>query len=112
MFQIWQSHHGKLLCGGLNLKVRILKIGPLEIKLNVKNKKTIVKDVIEKKRKNFALIQNEEVLDKKEWQQSRFYRNRAQSNCSFASLKWFRKVHVHHAFLINDDKILSSLLNL
>ena len=38
--------------------------------------------------------------------------NRAHINCSFASLKWFRKVHVHHAFLINDDKILSSLLNL
>ena len=30
----------------------------------------------------------------------------------FASLKWFRKLHWHHAFLINDDKMLSSLLNL
>ena len=48
------------------------------------------------------------VLYKEEWQQSRFYRNRAQNNYSFASLKWFRKVHVHYAFLIN--KILSSLL--
>ena len=52
------------------------------------------------------------VLYKKEQQQSRFYWNRAHSNCSSASLKWFRKLHVHHAFLINDDKILSSLLNL
>ena len=31
---------------------------------------------------------------------------------TFASLKWFRKVRVNHAFLINDDKIVSSLLNL
>ena len=37
-------------------------------------------------------------------EQRRFYWNRAHSNCSFASLKWFRKVHVHHGFLINDDK--------
>ena len=43
----------------------------------------------------------------KEEHQSRFYRNRAHTNCSFASLKWFRKVHVRHAFLINDDKVLS-----
>ena len=50
-----------------------------------------------------------EVLDKKELQQNRFYSNRAHSNCSFASLKWFRKLHVHHAFLINVDKILSSI---
>ena len=60
----------------------------------------------------FQVVETTEVLYKKELQQSRFYRNRAHSNCSFASLKWFRKVHVHHAFLINDDKILSSLLNL
>ena len=44
-----------------------------------------------------------EVLYKKEKQQSRFYRNRAHSNSSFTSLKRFRKVHVHHAYLINDD---------
>ena len=39
-----------------------------------------------------------EVLYKKEQQQSRFYQNRAHSKCLFASLKWFRKVHVQHAF--------------
>ena len=55
---------------------------------------------------------SKEVLFKKEQQQSRFYRNKAHSNCSFTSLKWFRKVHVYHAFLINGDKILSSLFNL
>ena len=43
----------------------------------------------------------------KEEHQKRFCRNRAHSNCSFASLNWFRKVHVRHAFLINGDKILS-----
>ena len=32
------------------------------------------------------------------------------SYCWFAFLKWFRRVHVHTAFLINDDKILSSHL--
>ena len=32
--------------------------------------------------------------------------------CSFSSLKLFRKVHAYHAFLINDDKTLSLLLNL
>ena len=49
---------------------------------------------------------------KKEQQQSRFYWNMAQSYYWFASLKWSRKVHVHHAFLINDDKILSLPLSL
>ena len=39
-----------------------------------------------------------------------FHAVTAHSNCSFVSLKWFRKVYVHHAFLIKDDKILSSLL--
>ena len=60
----------------------------------------------------FQVVETTEVLYKKELQQSRFYRNRAHSNYSFSSLRWFRKVHVQHAFLINDDKILSSLLNL
>ena len=36
----------------------------------------------------------------------------AHSYCWVVFLKWFRKVHVQHAFLINDDKILSLLLNL
>ena len=29
--------------------------------------------------------------------------------CSFASLKWSRKLLVHHAFWITDDKVFSSL---
>ena len=53
-----------------------------------------------------------EVLYKKESQQRRFYWNRAHSYCWSASLKRFRKVHVHHAFFIYDDKMLLSLLNL
>ena len=61
---------------------------------------------------SFIATHCKEVLCKKELQQSWFYRNRAHSNCSFASPRWFRKMHVQHAFLINDDKILSSLLNL
>ena len=53
----------------------------------------------------FQVVETTEVLYKKELQQSRFYRNRAHSNCSFVSLRSFRKVHVQHAFLINDVKI-------
>ena len=45
-----------------------------------------------------------EVTHKNEQQQSRFYWNREHSYRWFASLKWFRKVHIHHTFLINDDK--------
>lgn len=36
----------------------------------------------------------------------------AHSYCSFVTLKRSIKVHVDHAFLINDDKTLPSLLNL
>ena len=53
-----------------------------------------------------------EVLYKKKQQQSRFCRKKTHSNCSFVSLKWFRKVHVRNVFLIIDDKILWLLLNL
>ena len=56
--------------------------------------------------------QIKKLLYKKEQKESRFLWNRAHSYCSFASLKWFRKTHVRNVFLINDDKILSSLLNL
>ena len=38
------------------LKVRILKIGPMKSKLNIKNTNTIVKDFIRKNRNIFALI--------------------------------------------------------
>ena len=41
----------------------------------------------------------------------RFYWNRAHSYCWFDSLKWFRKAQVDHAFLIDDEKTLLSLLN-
>ena len=43
---------------------------------------------------------------------SRYYRNRVHSNCLFPTLKRFNKVYVYNTFLINDDKILSLLLNL
>ena len=65
-------------------------------------------------RGNFLEISKafDQVLYMKEWQQGWFYRSKTHSNCSFSSLKLFRKGHVYYAFLINDDKILSSLHNL
>ena len=42
-----------MLCSGLGLKVSILKIGPLKIKLNIRNKRIIVKDFIKYNGKNF-----------------------------------------------------------
>ena len=71
---------------------------PLMISENTKISRIIIKFLI-------FLSLSKEVLYKKELQQSRFYRNRAHSNCSFVSLRSFRKVHVQHAFLINDVKI-------
>ena len=44
-----------------------------------------------------AIVSNKIVLYKKE-EQSRFYSSRAHSYCSFASLNWFRKGRVQHAF--------------
>ena len=43
---------------------------------------------------SFIATHCKKVLYKKELQQSWFYRNRAHSNCSFASLRWLRKMHV------------------
>ena len=57
---------------------------------------------------------HKKVLCKKEQKQRRIYWNLVYSYYSFASLKWFRKVYVWHAFLIYDDKIVFvnlSLLN-
>ena len=64
-----------------------------------------------KSKQNINVRFIKEVLYKKEQQESRFYWNRAHSYCWFASLKWF-KVCKHHVFVINDDKMLSWLLNL
>ena len=47
-----RSHYVKLLSGELNLKVSILKISPLKIKLNIRNKRIITKDFI-KRTENF-----------------------------------------------------------
>ena len=59
---------------------------------------------------NYILFQGSSILEGITTKS--FYWNRVHSNCLVASLKWFRNVHVHHAFLINDDKILFVLLNL
>ena len=51
-------------------------------------------------------ISLKEILHEKEYQQSRFYQNKAHSYCLFVSLKLFRKFHVHHAFLISWNYML------
>ena len=46
MCHIWQCPYTKLSCGGLNVKVSILKIGPLKIRLNIRNDRIIASDFI------------------------------------------------------------------
>ena len=75
---------------------------------------TYSKRVLMSRQKSLCFLHSRKfcIKSKNSNQQTRFFWNREHSCCWFASLKWFRIVHVHHAFLINDFKTLLSLVNL
>ena len=51
VYHTW-SHYAKPLWGGQSLKASILKLGPLKIKLNIRNKRIFVVNFIKRNGKN------------------------------------------------------------